>query len=122
MKKFFITSTMFSAVVDEFVISDIGIDRIYSNFSNKEMAYCLLLDFTMGHRSFEYRTNSIINISTGTFTIDDVNYLTSQFSSLMIYFQEEIKNFFTTEYIKICILNLDEIINHFLQLNGYEIK
>ena len=122
MKSFFIKSDSFSGLVNEFIISDIELDRTYSNFSDGKIAYCLQFDFTTGHRSFTYRTNPIINKSTRIFTVDDVNVLTSQFSDLMIYIQEEIMKLFTNIYIDIYILNLDEIINHFLQLNGYEIK
>ncbi len=122
MKSFFIKSVSFSGLVNEFIISDIEFDRIYSNFSDEKIAYCLQFDFTTVHRSFAYRTNSIINKSTRTFTVDDINILTSRFSDLMIYIQEEITKLFTNIYIDIYILNLDEIINHFLQLNGYEIK
>ena len=121
MKKFFIMNTMFSAVVDEFVLSDIRLDIIYSDSSNKKLFYYLLLDFTTGNRSFEYKTDFITNITTKTFTTDDAKYLTSQFSNLMIYFQEEIKRFLNSD-MELCILNLDTIVNHFLQLNGYKIE
>jgi hypothetical protein len=122
MKSFFIKSDSFSGLVNEFIISDIELDRTYSNFSDEKIAYCLQFDFTTGHRSFTYRTNSIINKLTGTFTVDDVKFLTSRFSDLMIYIQEEITKLFTDIYVNIYILNLDEIVNHFLQLNSYGIK
>ena len=121
MKKFFITNTMFSAVVDEFVISDIRLDIIYNNSSNKKLSYYFLLDFTTGNRSFEYKTDFITNITTEQFTTDDAKYLTSQFSNLMTYFQKEIKHFLNSD-MELCTLNLDEIVNHFLQLNGYKIE
>lgn len=120
MKKFFIISDSFSAVVDTFVISDIGIDRTCNK--DNTLSYYLLFDFTTEHRTFEYRTNAIINVSTETFVIEDLNQVVSLFPSLIKYFQEIILNFLENTNKEICILNLDEMINKFLQSNGYKLK